>query len=73
MIINTFIKDCGSSDFQIRGKALKTLCLLQTEDALYYAKKEIMKGLKDINPYVKKIAIICCLKLYYQDKSFFEE
>lgn len=73
MIINTFIKDCGSSDYWIRGKALKTLCLLKTQESLGFAKKEIVKSLKDMNPYVKKIAIIACLKIYYQDKDFFEE
>lgn len=65
MTINAFIKDCNSEDYRIRGKALKTLCMIQTDEALSHAKREILKGFKDLNFYVKKIAIISCLKIYY--------
>lgn len=47
--------------------------MIQTEEALSHSKREILKGFKDLNFYVKKIAIICSLKIYYQDKDFFDE
>ena len=73
MAMNTFLKDCVAKDGKIRGLALRTLCGLKTESALEYIRTQVLSMLDDSNPYVRKIAILGCLKLFYIDNEYFEE
>ena len=73
MAINTFLKDCAAKDGKIRGLALRTLCALRVPAAMEYIKQQVLTLLDDRDPYVRKIAVLGCLKLYYLDNAFFEE
>ena len=65
MAINTFLNDCNKPDGRIRGNALKTLCSLQTENSLEFMKQEVLRLIDDRDAYVRKIAVMGCLRLYY--------
>lgn len=73
MAINTFLKDCAAKDGKMRGLALRTLCSLRVPAALEYIKQQVLTLIDDRDPYVRKIAVLGCLKLYYLDNTFFEE
>lgn len=65
MAINTFLKDCNHTDPKIRGMALRNLCSLRFNGVLEYLQPRILEGLKDLNAYVRKTAVIGCIKLFY--------
>ena len=65
MAINTFRKDCQHSDAKIRGLALRNLCSLKFSGAFEYMIPCIQEALKDMDGYVRKTAIMGCLKVYY--------
>ena len=73
MAINTFMKDCRDTEGKIRGLALKTLCSLQIPTALEYVKQQVLNLIDDRDFYVRKIAVMGCLRLYYLDHDFFIE
>jgi AP-4 complex subunit beta-1 len=73
MALNTFLKDCNNSDPKIRGLALRTLCSLKIPSALEYIQQRVIEMLDDRDAYVRKIAVMGILKLYYLNNSFFEE
>lgn len=64
LAINTFLTDCKSTDYKIRGLALRTLSSLRFSGAVTYIQQALSEGLKDNEPYVKKAAIIGCIKLF---------
>jgi AP-4 complex subunit beta-1 len=72
MAINTFMKDCRHIEGKIRGLALKTLCSLQISTALEYVKQQVLILIDDKDYYVRKIAVMGCLRLYYFDHEFFK-
>jgi AP-4 complex subunit beta-1 len=65
MAINTYVKDCQHSDPKIRGLALRSLCSLRFSGSYEYMQPAIMEALKDSDPYVRKTAIMGCIKLSY--------
>ena len=65
MAINTFLKDCSHKDGKIRGLALRSLCSLRFAASFEYLLPAILEGLKDLDPYVRKTAVIGCIKVYY--------
>lgn len=73
MAINTFMKDCRHTEGKIRGIALKTLCSLNISTALEYVKQQVLSLIDDRDFYVRKIAVMGCLRLYYLDHDFFIE
>lgn len=64
MTINWFLMDCKSVNAKIWGLALRSLCQLKFDDYAFYVSKPIEDGLDDIDPYVRKTAIIGCIKMY---------
>ncbi len=73
MAINTFLMDCKQqNNHKIRGLALRSLCSLRFEGVSQYLQSAIAEGLNDIDPYVKKTAIIGCIKFYHQSKDEFK-
>jgi AP-4 complex subunit beta-1 len=64
LAINTFLMDCNSANYKIRGLALRTLCSLRFEGVSDYIQQAIQNGIRDPDPYVKKTAIIGIVKLY---------
>ena len=72
MAINTFLMDWKSGNGKIRGLALRCLCSLKFEGVADYTQSAIAEGLDDIDPYVKKTAIIGCIKMYRNSKKEFK-
>jgi AP-4 complex subunit beta-1 len=73
MSINCFVKDINHKDFKIRGLALRNLCSLRFKGIVDYAKPHALAGLNDDDPYVRKTAIIGCVKLSFIDSKFAED
>lgn len=65
MAINTFIKDCSDKNPKIKGLALRSLCSLRFSGAIEYLLPAINKALLDIDPYVRKTAVMGCVKIFY--------
>lgn len=57
MAINTFRKDCNHKEGKIRGLALRSLCSLRFSGSFDYLMPAIQEALKDLDPYVRKIAV----------------
>lgn len=72
LAINTFLMDCKQPNHKIRGLALRSLCSLRFEGVTGYMQQAIQDGLNDIDPYVKKTAIIGCIKFFHLSKSEFK-
>ncbi|CAD8088753.1 unnamed protein product [Paramecium sonneborni] len=70
MAISTFQKDCKHSDPKIRGFALRNLCSLRFSGAIEYLMPAIKESLSDIDPYVRKTAIMGCVKVYYMQPDY---
>lgn len=73
MALNTFLKDCVSPDAKIKGLALRTLCSLKISSALEYIQQQVIMMLEDRDSYVRKIAVMGLLRLYYINNDFFEQ
>lgn len=73
MTINTFLRDCKSHNGKVRGLALRSLCTLKFDGVAQYTQGAISEGLDDIDPYVKKTAIIGCIKMYKNSKKEFKQ
>lgn len=72
LAINTFLMDCKQPNHKIRGLALRSLCSLRFEGVSQYLQQAIQDGLNDVDPYVKKTAIIGCVKFYHMSKKDFK-
>jgi AP-4 complex subunit beta-1 len=73
LTINTLQKDCQDDDPVIRGLALKSLCSLRVPKLVEYVLAPIRKSLVDSSPYVRRIAVIACAKLFNLDKEAFKQ
>lgn len=69
MAIATYLKDLDDrTDPKIRGLALRSLFNMRFEGVEEYLTPALTKGLNDLDPYVKKTAIISCVKLFHVKK-----
>lgn len=73
LAVNTFLKDCNSTDPKIRGLVLRSLCSLKSQISSNEVKTQVVKMLEDPSPYVQKIAIFGCVKIFYVDNNFMDE
>ena len=64
--------DLKGPNQKIRGLALRSLCSLKFDGVSEYVQQAIDIGLADSDPYVKKTAIIGCIKLFHMNKSNFK-
>lgn len=64
LTINRFLIDCKSTNAKIWGLALRSLCQLKFNDSATYTQGAIADGLDDFDSYVRKTAIIGCIKMY---------
>ena len=72
LAINTFWMDIKQQNHKIRGLALRSLCSLRFEGVTQYMQQAIQECLHDVDPYVKKTAIIGCIKYYHMSKKEFK-
>ncbi|KNA01992.1 adapter-like protein complex 4 beta 1 subunit [Plasmodium vivax North Korean] len=63
LTINTLQKDSKDDDPIIRGLALRSFCNLRINNLFEYIEGPLFNGLNDKNSYVRRIAIISCIKL----------
>lgn len=73
LAINTFQMDLKTTNHKIRGLALRSLCSLKFDGVHEYMQNALQESLNDIDPYVKKTAIIGCVKYYHLSKSSFKK
>ena len=73
LAINTFLMDLNGVNSKIRGLALRSLCSLKFDGVVEYMQQAIDIGIQDPDPYVKKTAIIGCIKLFHMNKSMFKK
>lgn len=65
LAINTLQKDCRDEDPMTRGLALRSFTSLRLEGVVEYLPKVITDGLRDQSPYVRKTAVMACVKLHH--------
>lgn len=63
--INTFQKDCKDDNPMVRGLALRTMANLRVPQIVEYLVEPLQKGLVDPAAYVRKTAVLGCLKLFH--------
>lgn len=73
LAINTFWMDIKQQNHKIRGLALRSLCSLRFDGVTQYLQQAIQECLHDVDPYVKKTAIIGCVKFYHMSKKEFKK
>lgn len=64
LAVNTLLKDCRDSSPMVRGLALRSLCSLRLPSLIEYLLPQIQAGLLDTQAYVRKTAVMGCLKLF---------
>lgn len=65
--------DLKQTNHKIRGLALRSLCSLKFDGVTEYMQTSLMESLQDVDPYVKKTAIIGCVKFFHLSKSQFKK
>ncbi|XP_030829954.1 AP-4 complex subunit beta-1 [Strongylocentrotus purpuratus] len=73
LAINCLLKDCQDSNPMVRGMALRTLCSLRLPLLMEYIELPLLAGLKDKSAYVRRIAVLGCLKACKLDSSFIKD
>ena len=69
LTVNTLQKDCRDTNPVIRGLALRSMCNLRVPNLVEYLITPLRNGLSDSSAYVRKTAILGCVKLYYLDAA----
>ena len=64
LAINTLQKDCRDEDPMVRGLALRSFTSLRLDNITEYLPPVVTAGLKDQSPYVRKTAVMACVKLH---------
>ena len=64
LAVNTLLKDCSDANPMVRGLALRTLCSLCQDLVVEYCMKPITSGLKDRSAYVRRVAVMGCVKVH---------
>lgn len=63
LTVNTLTKDCQDMDPKLRGLALRTLCSLRLANLLEYLINPLKTGLEDVDPYVRRTAVMGVFKV----------
>lgn len=64
LAVNTFVKDTDDYNPLIRALSIRTMGMLRVEKVVDYLLEPLRKGLQDDDPYVRKTAVICVVKMY---------
>lgn len=73
LAINTLQKSCRDHNPMVRGMALRSMCALRVENLVEYVLQPLQDGLRDKSPYVRKTAVMGCVKLFYTSPSVVHE
>ena len=78
MAVNTFVKDASDGNPLIRALAVRTMGCIRVQQITEYLTMPLLKCLRDEDPYVRKTAAICVVKLFdinpelVQEQGFLE-
>ena len=78
MAVNTFVKDASDGNPLIRALAVRTMGCIRVQQITEYLTTPLLKCLRDEDPYVRKTAAICVVKLFdinpelVQEQGFLE-
>ncbi len=64
LAINTLVKDCVDSNPMVRGLALRTLSSLPDVTLVQYTSQPVVRGLTDSSAYVRRVAVMSCIKIH---------
>lgn len=73
LTVNTMRKDCQDSSAMVRGLALRSMCSLRLPDLVEYIVEPLLAGLGDNSSYVRRSAVMGCVKLYHLMPDFVED
>lgn len=73
MVINLFRKDIYQGTALIKGLATRTMGCLRINKLNEYLADPLKRALKDIDPYVRKIAVLCVPKVYEVSADIIEQ
>ncbi|XP_041354909.1 AP-4 complex subunit beta-1-like [Gigantopelta aegis] len=71
--LNSLIKDCYDSSPMVRGQALKVMCSIRQLLVLEYAEPAIFRAFSDKSAFVRRTAVLACVKLYSLSNTFITE
>ncbi|KAM4700445.1 AP-4 complex subunit beta-1 isoform 2-T3 [Discoglossus pictus] len=66
LAINTLCKDCSDPNPMVRGLALRSMCNLRMPGIHEYIQQPIQNGLRDKASYVRRVAVLGCVKMHAQ-------
>ncbi|KAJ7388934.1 AP-4 complex subunit beta-1 [Desmophyllum pertusum] len=73
LTVNTLRKDSQDSSAMVRGLALRSMCSLRLPDLVEYIVEPLLAGLGDNSSYVRRCAVMGCVKLYHLIPDFVED
>lgn len=73
LTMNTLRKDSQDSSAMVRGLALRSMCSLRLPDLVEYIVEPLLTGLGDKSSYVRRCAVMGCVKLYHLIPDFVED
>ncbi|XP_078345034.1 AP-4 complex subunit beta-1-like isoform X2 [Oculina patagonica] len=73
LTVNTMRKDSQDSSAMVRGLALRSMCSLRLPDLVEYIVEPLLAGLGDNSSYVRRCAVMGCVKLYHLIPDFIED
>lgn len=73
LTVNTLKKDAQDSSAMVRGLALRSMCSLRLPDLVEYIEEPLLKGLEDTNSYVRRTAVLGCIKLFHLTPDIVDE
>ena len=68
--VNSLVKDCQDPSPMTRGLALRTLTSLPQRSLLDYMVQPTLRGLTDSSAYVRRVAVVACVKIHHMDCEF---
>lgn len=73
LTVNTLRKDCQDSSAMVRGLALRSMCSLRLPDLVEYIVEPLLAGLSDHSSYVRRSAVMGCVKMFHLIPDFVED
>ncbi|CAH3174324.1 unnamed protein product [Porites lobata] len=73
LTVNTMRKDCQDRSAMVRGLALRSMCSLRLPDLVEYIVEPLLTGLSDNSSYVRRAAVLGCIKLFHLIPDFVED